>query len=292
MYKIAILGCENSHANAFLKLIKETEEYSCIDVVGIYSDEQEPVDKLVEAYGVKAMENYDSLVGQLDGLVITARHGDNHYKYAKPYIKDGIPMFIDKPITVSEEDAVAFMKELCENNIKVCGGSSCVFFDEVAELKKLVEQKPHGEVLAGNVRAPIDLNNNYGGFFFYSQHLAQMMTEIFGCYPESATAVRTEKGVDALINYGGFEVTANYTAGNWKYGVGANFESEVFAKLCVAPTAGLYGIEFAEFFDILTGKEQKMSYNDFIAPVFILNAINRSLETGKTEKINRAPEIK
>ncbi len=39
MKRIAILGCENTHANAFIKFMKEKEEFSDIDVVGVYSDD-------------------------------------------------------------------------------------------------------------------------------------------------------------------------------------------------------------------------------------------------------------
>ena len=108
MKKVVILGCENSHANGFLNVIKN-ENIDDIEVCGVYSYDPEASQKLHDTFGVPVMENYDSLVGQLDGLIITARHGDNHYKYAKPYLNDGIPMFIDKPITISEEDAREFM---------------------------------------------------------------------------------------------------------------------------------------------------------------------------------------
>ena len=40
MYKIAILGCENSHAKNFLNLIKEGL-YPEIEVIGVYSNEPE-----------------------------------------------------------------------------------------------------------------------------------------------------------------------------------------------------------------------------------------------------------
>ena len=40
MYKIVILGCENSHANNFLRLIAEGH-YPEIEVIGIYSNEPE-----------------------------------------------------------------------------------------------------------------------------------------------------------------------------------------------------------------------------------------------------------
>ena len=123
MYKVAILGCENSHANAFLRAVIEEKVVDDIEFVGVYSDDPAAAQKLHDMFGVPAAERYDEFVGKVDGILITARHGDNHFKYAKPYIESGIPMFIDKPITCSEEDAQEFMGLLKQHNIRVSGGS-------------------------------------------------------------------------------------------------------------------------------------------------------------------------
>ena len=101
MFKVAILGCENSHANSFLKTVLEQKVCDDIAFVGVYSDDMEAAQKLHDQFGVAVAQSYDEFVGKVDAIVITARHGDNHYKYAKPYIPSGIPMFIDKPINVS-----------------------------------------------------------------------------------------------------------------------------------------------------------------------------------------------
>ena len=81
MYRIAILGCENSHADAFLKLIITEKLYTDIEVVGVFSEDAEAAAKLNEKYGVYVGASYDEFVGKVDGLMITARHGANHYKY-------------------------------------------------------------------------------------------------------------------------------------------------------------------------------------------------------------------
>ena len=112
MYRVAILGCENSHASIFLNAVLKQKLVEDVEFVGVYSDDKEAALKLQEEFGVPAADSYDAFVGNVDGIIITARHGDNHYKYAKPYISSGIPMFIDKPITCSEEDAKAFRAEL------------------------------------------------------------------------------------------------------------------------------------------------------------------------------------
>ena len=188
MKKIAILGCENSHADSFLKFIKNKEEFSDVEVVGVYSDDTAAAEKLHNVFGVPVLADYADAVGKIDGLIITARHGDNHYKYAKPYITSGIPMFIDKPITVKEEEAVTFMRELRENGVKISGGSSLKNDIYVAKLKEEAQKEENGKTISGVVRAPYQSKNLYGNFYFYAQHLVEMVCEIFGRYPISVTA--------------------------------------------------------------------------------------------------------
>ena len=166
MKKVVILGCENSHANSFLDFIKNEEKYSDVEVLGVYSDDLEAAKKLEEKFGAPVMGSYDEAVGKVDGVIVTARHGDNHYKYAAPYIKSGVPMFIDKPITVSEDEAVKFMRECRENGVKITGGSCCKHDIFVKAMKRDREENAFGKTLSGLVRAPISLDNPYGGFFF------------------------------------------------------------------------------------------------------------------------------
>ena len=137
MYKIAILGCENSHANTFLNFVIKDKIYTDVEVVGVYSDNLEAANKLNEVYGVYVAKSYDEFVGKVDGIMIVARHGDNHYKYAKPYIESGIPMFIDKPITISETDALELKEELIKSGTKVCGGSVCRYNVSYSNAKQI-----------------------------------------------------------------------------------------------------------------------------------------------------------
>lgn len=288
MKRIAILGCENSHANAFLKFIKEKEEFSDVCVVGIYSDEAAATEKLNKEFGVPVMNGYADAVGKVDGVIITARHGDNHYKYAKPYIDSGIPMFIDKPITVSEAEAVEFMRRLREKNIPISGGSSLKQDEFVRQLKSDAEQGIGGSTLGGYVRAPYQSENEYGGFYFYAQHLVEMVCEIFGRYPVSVTAKQNGKQVHVLFHYENYDCVGLFC--DEKYLYYALRTSETDTKGSVIPiTSAWFYEEFKEFYEILCGKPQAHTYKDFISPVFIMNAIERSLNSGKEELVNEIP---
>ena len=285
MKRIAILGCENSHANAFLTFIKEKEEYRDIEVVGVYSDERETAEALEKEFGTPVMNDYADAVGKIDGLVITARHGDNHYKYAKPYIESGIPMFIDKPITVSEDDAVSFMKELRAYGVKITGGSCLKHENVVRELREQVMCEGEEKTVGGALRAPIASNSPYGGIYFYAQHLVEMVVEIFGRYPKSVIATEKNNTKNVLFRYDNYDVIGTFTDGS-----GAYFATRYTTKATYGGVCDLFGSEcflkeWREFSDILAGGEQLISYEDFISPVFIMNAIERSLKSGKEEEV-------
>ena len=288
MYKVAILGCENTHADAFMKAVITDHFADDIEFVGVYSDDEAAMQKLNDKYGVYMMKSYDEMVGKIDGLIVTARHGDNHYKYAKPYMESGIPMFIDKPITCSEEDALTLKSDLIRNNITVCGGSSVPLSENIKEIKADIDSGEFGIIRGGYVVCPVSLVNSYGGFFFYSQHLAQVVCELFGYYPESVQVIKTETVLTCVIRYKDFDVAVQYPDKADLYHANVMLEKKVTGgKISLS---GCYEKEFAEFYDILKGGKQKVSYDEFIAPVFLLNAINRSMESGKEEKVNKISE--
>ena len=287
MKKIAILGCENSHADTFLNFIYNTDGYRDVEVVGVYSNEPEAMKKLNEKYGVGMLENYADAVGKVDGLIITARHGDLHYEYAKPYIESGIPMFIDKPVTIKESEAISFMQELKAGGVRVCGGSSLKHDCNVKAFKKESEENVDGKTLGGFVRAPIDMASVYGGLYFYAPHLVEVVSEIFGRYPLSVDAKVNGEVVSVKFNYGEYTVDGAFVEHNYLYYACRSAEKSVKgAYLESTDEHNWFKSEFDEFYSILHGGESPVSYEDLISSVFVMNAIERSLASGKEEKVN------
>lgn len=279
MKKVVLLGCENSHVNTFLNFIKEGN-YNDIEVIGAYSEDKEAMQKLYDTYGVPMMNSYDEAVGDVDGVIVTARHGGLHYKFAKPYIKKGAVMFIDKPVTVSEEDALMFMQELKNNEVKITGGSCMKHVDFIKKIKKDTED---GQTIGGIVRAPVWFDNPWGGFFFYAGHLVEGVLEAFGRYPKSVKAYQKKGGVLVVFNYEAYTVTGLFAEDSAHY-YAARMTKDSTVGEEIEINDPLFKAEFNEFYDILCKDEDsKISYKDFIAPVFALNAINRSLISGKEE---------
>ena len=289
MYKIAIIGCENSHANAFLELIRNGN-YPDIEVVGVYSNEMEAAEKLGAEFGVYVANSPDEFVGKVDGVVITARDGRNHLPYAMPYMASGIPMFIDKPITSDEGEALTLVKEAKKNGVRLTGGSSCVHCPFVKELAGKIESGELGEIYGGYLRAPVSMENAYGNFFFYAAHLVQVTQTIFGRYPKSIKTFTNGDVVTVVVRYEKFDVTAVYVEHNYTYYASISGEKGIVGG-DYPVNSSIYFYEFEEFYQLLKGNEQKVSYNDFISSVSVICAINRALATGNEEAISYAEEI-
>ena len=285
MKKIVILGCENSHADKFLAILKAEERFSDIEVIGVFSEEREAAEKLNATYGVRVMDTYDEAVGQVDGVIITARHGAQHYEYAKPYIPSGIPMFIDKPITADADEAVTFMRELRAAGVRVTGGSSLRIAPEVQALAEEARAEVGGKTVGGVIRTPIDPDPAYGGFWFYSQHLVEMVGEIFGRYPLSVRAFRKEMQTIVLFRFPEYDVMGQFSQKSWQYFASRFAETKTSAIDVTSRGAVWFPVELGFFADLLAGGAQQVSYDDFIAPVFVIDAIIRSLESGEEEAV-------
>lgn len=286
MKNVVMLGCENSHAKQFADYIKANREYDNLKVIGCFSIDKEAQAKLSESYNIPQMSSCEELVKDApEGVINTARHGDYHFEFIKPYMRKGITMFVDKPITCKEEDAIELAALAKEMDIKLTGGSSLKLDDSVVELKKIREEKG---TMGGFVRSPISMDNPHGGFFFYSEHLVDIVGTIFGWFPKSVIARDYKGQISVTFKYDDFDVLGLFGKDNYSYSAGVfTNEGTAFKEITVTGGEKCFEDHFEEFYDTLMSNENKTDYTEFIAPVFILNAINKSLNSGKEEVVRR-----
>ena len=125
----------------------------------------------------------------------------------------------------------------------------------------------------------------YGGFYFYSQHLVEIVCEIFGRFPKSVLAVANGDNINVVFRYETYDVNGLFVEGGWKsyFAVRSAFEGTKGDVITIDD--GIFLAEWEAFYKVLSGEKGDLSYEEFIAPVFVLNAIDRSLQSGKEEKV-------
>lgn len=278
--KIAILGTENSHAKAFAELIHDDRDFAGIEIVGAYGYDDTANRKLLESGLVtRFAKRPDEFVNEVDGVLVTARHGDQHYEYAMPYIKAGKAAFIDKPFTVRTVYADELIAEAQKSGALVCGGSSLKFLRELDELKSFITDK---HIVGGHVNAPINMVNDYAGFYFYAQHLIEMMTAVFGFEVKKVLAYcpdHAKNRLSVIFDYGEFDVTANYT-GSYEYSVTV-LSDKASDRIATFDLGDCYKQELTEFTEMVKTGKLPHPLGDLRKPVALLHAVEQSYTEGR-----------
>ncbi|MBR4940718.1 MAG: Gfo/Idh/MocA family oxidoreductase [Clostridia bacterium] len=283
MYRIGIIGAENSHASDISRRINLPDEkgnYTFPDcrvthIFGRYPEENE---KVASAFGAEVASGVEEMLEKVDAVMVTARDGKYHAEYARPFIEAGKPAFIDKPFTVDLQEALDLVELAREKKVPLCGGSTLKFADGVEELGRLVRLAPEG-VLGGSVYAPVQMESEYSGFFFYSSHLVEMTLEIFGYSPLAVTAVRNPAGVCATVDYGNFCVSNHFGSGAPDYC--ASVYSRAGSKAMNIDLSMIGAKNVAVFVEMLRTGLMPTTYEKLVAPVVYMNAVKKAYETGE-----------
>lgn len=287
MYRIGLVGTENSHARAFAKVFAQNEDFADMRVTAAYGDEGVDKSERIREFFPECaiVDSPQQMLGLVDAVMITSRDGKLHYGYAKPFLEAGIPLFVDKPFTVNGDEAVALAKEAKKRGVPLCGGSSLKCCPDVLEMGQL--RRELGEKLrTGFASAPLMMDSPYSGFYFYASHLAEICLPVFGWEPESVTALRKGACVTAIVHYADFDAVCSYTDGCARYFVQLTGADNVLhaKEIDLAPA---YRLEAEEFVQMVRTGHMPYTYEQLMMPVFFLNAVERSYETGKTVPIRK-----
>lgn len=281
MFKVGIIGSENSHAAAFSEIFNLSGEYEDVRVTAIWGEDMEASRKIAEKCHVEIVKPEDMLPN-VDAVMVTSRNGALHWGYVRPFIEAGKSAFVDKPLANDSKEALAIIELAVEKHVPLVGGSSLKLIADTLALKEAADAaRAAGGLLGGNVYAPVSLDNPYGGFYFYSSHLIEIALTIFGYDPLAVTAVRQESGIAAVLEYADYSVTLNYTNGAYNYGGVVLGKDGVSGRVINMDDA--YAREAASFVHMLRTGESEIPPKDLAQPVRVLNAI----EASYTERVRK-----
>ncbi len=285
MFRIGIIGTENSHALAFAKIINLPDAktgkhlYEDARIVGVYGPDTDSTQVIMDQVGVDFIaQKPEDFIGKVDAMMITSRCGSVHYEYAMPFIKMGMPVFIDKPITSDNAQTADLMEQAQKNNVLLTGGSGCKYAYDVVTLKNNAQaMMATNTFCSGAINFAVQRNSIYDGIFFYASHLTEMALTIFGYDMKSVLAVENSGTVVVTARYENFDITMHYTdesaiSSCVIFGKNKNVYREI-------DIASIYDLEVEKFISMLRTGVMPISYDNIAKPVYIINAIIKSLHT-------------
>jgi predicted dehydrogenase len=281
--RIGILGTDNSHSEAFSRLLNVKGEKPHVPgarVVALFGLDDKINRQRAEAGNVPTIvDRPRDMLGMVDAVIVDFRHGALHYKYAKPFIEAGIPTFIDKPMSISVAHAKAMVALARKKRVPITSFSTVRLGPPVENMKKAM--KKIGRVRGGIVTGPGSSKSEYAGVFFYGVHCVELMLEAFGNRVASVRAADYDGSVIATVGYrNGAVVTLNIIDGARPPFDAIAFGAKGVARYDRPGSFGGYYYGMKKLLKLIWIGKPPIPYNDLILSVRILNAIQKSIDAG------------
>ena len=291
--KIGIIGAENSHCAGVAKTLNLDKLVPGFEVTHVWGETREFAEKAAEKGGIpNIVDNQTDMIGQIEGLMIDHRDGRYHLAAARPFVAAGVPVFVDKPFSTDLDEAIAFAQFAKAKGVPVTTFSTITIQDSMVAFFEAVKQA--GEIRTLVMAGPCDVDDKYGGVFFYAIHQVEPICQLLASRPVQVTTAR--HGVDgvAVITFeSGAAGVINCHKDWWAPGsfhATAFGEKDVhYAPLPMDQNPHLAGIKtFTGMF--ATGKEPRAP-KDYLTPIAVLQAMRESFATGKAVEVKPVPEI-
>ncbi len=273
--RIGIIGAENSHTIGYGKLFNIDHKFPGFEVKYVWGETEEFAKNAMEKGNIPNMvSNPNDMLGEIDALIVDHRHAKYHLEAAAPFVKAGIPTFIDKPFCYRVSEGKEFLAMARDAGTPVTSFSSVRQSNVTFDIKKQLESL--GELNHIVSLGPTDLNSKYGGVFFYGVHMVEPVLFWFG---ENVSMVRISKNgnkATASLAYDdGKLVTLIFS--NMAKGRETFVETEEgFIKLASGVEESDPGKNYVDMVEMFrTGKEPR-SHQSILAGVAVLEALEKS----------------
>ncbi|GLQ57959.1 hypothetical protein [Devosia nitrariae] len=158
MLKLGAIGTASSHLAHFAREL--AADARIVRALALPSDP-----RIVPA-GIELCETAEGFADNLDGILVLTRDGRNHAAEALPYLAQGLPVFVDKPLACDLISAEQMVRAG-----RVTSFSVLRFLPEVEELAR-------GGVQLREIRVPGNGAGPHAGFWFLGIHGAELASTL------------------------------------------------------------------------------------------------------------------
>lgn len=178
MIRIGIVGSTNSHASIFSRLLNVDQALGDrARVTGIWSPNSERTAEVARQSKIPSIVNsLHQLVDEVDAAIVLDRHGDLHREHALPFLLEGKPVFVDKPLAIDLFDCRRMLSAANQTNTAITSFSALSVAPDTSTMKANIP----GAIRLGQFAGPCDFSSEYGGPFYYATHLIDLALSLLG----------------------------------------------------------------------------------------------------------------
>lgn len=187
--RVGIIGLDTSHVVAFTKILNDPNappELAGCSVVAAYpkgsSDIESSVVRVpgyieaVKEHGVEIVDSIETLLTLVDAILLETNDGRPHLEQIRPVLKAGKPVFIDKPVAGTLEDAIAIYREAGLAGVPVFSASSLRFGSN----SQRARSGTLGRVEYCETHSPASIEKTHPDLFWYGIHGVESLFTVMG----------------------------------------------------------------------------------------------------------------
>lgn len=143
--------------------------------------------ELRDKHSVEIVDSLSALRGKCDAVMLESIDGRVHLAQFREVADWGVPVFIDKPLTISGAEARELAQIAEEKAVRVTSASAIRFAE------KFREALDDGGVVTGaDVYGPMQFQGQCPGYFWYGVHSVEMLYAAMGTGCREVLAVRED----------------------------------------------------------------------------------------------------
>ena len=200
--RAGIIGTDTSHVPAFTGLFQSHPEWR-IKVVAAFKGgspdlpiSADRVEKFAatirDKYGVEIVGSIEELLEKVDVVLLESVDGRPHLAQARPVLKAGKRVFIDKPLAASLKDARRIARLSKKTGTPFFSCSSYRFHPDIPRLR---DNPQVGEVTRVQASSPFNKLDFHPDLYFYGVHGVEALYAVMGPGCVSVSR-RTEENAD------------------------------------------------------------------------------------------------
>ena len=286
-FKAVILGSENYHAIGLAKDLLQGYLPS-VELIGMYG-EDDASNQMMRDMGVPNVgKDPFAFVKEANLVLVTTRHGDTHLPLVRPYMQPGNIIWVDKPLAIKETDFASLLKEAETAGAILWGSSFLPKAKAFAPLISGVKQPGDlGKLCGGMIASPVRREAEFGGFFFYTQHLVEIAIGIFGKEIKEVFATEAPNGYSVILRYADFDVSGVYHEGTFHYDASACFEGgTLHGHVTPTDVSTMHQVVLDEIAFAIKEDKAPLTHAEMELPFRLLHKLYDSLQSGKFETVD------
>ncbi len=293
--KLGMIGLDTSHCTAFTELLHDANhphhvpgatvtvafpggspdiELSRTRVDGFTA-------RMQTDFGVKIVDAPAAVAAEADAILIESMDGRVHLPIFREIASFGKPVFIDKPLAVSSEDAKAILDLAAANGVPLLSGSSLRYSGALVEALDGVGGREG--VIGADCFGPMALEPSQPGWYWYGIHTIEMLYAAMGagCVRVKASVSDEHDLVVGEWRDGRIGMARGNRSGNHRFGaIVHGREQSRFADVS-GYAKPFYASLVERIVDFCRTGAPPVSIDETAELIRFIEAANESRETGK-----------